>query len=122
MRTRFACRLRLYQTRLNCAMQYTGRLQIAKGNQEKPPVNPMRHVYPPALRLSSVLLLLGLSACAAVEDSPLSSSQLQRQYDKTLTKTEQQAVISDLQSTTSKKENEAGDKAPAGAESEENTN
>ena len=104
-------------------MQYTGRLQIAKGNQEKPPVKPMRHVYPPALRLSAVLLLLGLSACAAVEDSPLSSSQLQRQYDKTLTKTEQQAVISDLRNATPKKENEAGEKASSGAESEEtNTN
>jgi hypothetical protein len=103
-------------------MQYTGRLQIAKGNQEKPPLNPMRHVYPPALRFSAVVLLLGLSACAAVEDSPLSSSQLQRQYHKTLTKTEQQAVISDLQSATPKKENEAGGEAPAGAESEDNTN
>jgi len=95
-------------------MQYTGRLQIAMGNQEKPPLNLMRHVYPPALRLSAVLLLLGLSACAAVEDSPLSSSQLQRQYDKTLTKTEQQAVISDLQSATSKKEGDTGgDNDPA---------
>ena len=91
-------------------MQYTGRWQIAKGNQQKPPLNRMRHVYPPALRLSAVLLLLGLSACAGVEDSPLSSSQLQRQYDKTLTKTEQQAVISDLQGATAKKEGEGGDK------------
>jgi hypothetical protein len=73
----------------------------------------MRHVHPPALRLSGVLLLLGLSACAAVEDSPLSSSQLQRQYDKTLTKTEQQAVISDLQGATTKKE---GEKAGEGGE------
>ncbi|HET9935838.1 MAG TPA: hypothetical protein VFQ29_05195 [Methyloceanibacter sp.] len=70
----------------------------------------MRHVYPPALRLSAVLLLLGLSACASVEDSPLSSSQLQRQYDKTLTKTEQQAVISDLQGATAKKEGKGGEK------------
>jgi len=91
-------------------MQYTGRLQIAKGNQQKPPLNRMRHVYPPALRLSAVLLLLGLSACAGVEDSPLSSSQLQRQYDKTLTKTEQQAVISDLQGATAKKEGKGGEK------------
>jgi hypothetical protein len=71
----------------------------------------MRHVHPPVLRFSAVLLLLGLSACAAVEDSPLSSSQLQRQYDKTLTKTEQQAVISDLQGATAKKEGEGGEKA-----------
>src|SRR5262245_21827366 len=114
MRTSFDCRLRLYQRRLNSVMQYTGRLQIARGNQQKPPSNRMRHVHPPALRFSAVLLLLGLSACAAVEDSPLSSSQLQRQYDKTLTKTEQQAVISDLQSATSKKEGDTGgDNDPA---------
>jgi hypothetical protein len=88
-------------------MQYTGRLQIAKGNPQKPPSNRMRHVYPPALRLSAVLLVLGLSACAGgMEDSPLSSTELQRQYDKTLTKTEQQAVISDLQGATAKKEGE----------------
>jgi hypothetical protein len=87
-------------------MRYTGRLQIAKGNQQKPPLNRMRHVYP-ALRLSA--LLLGLSACAGVEDSPLSSSQLQRQYDKTLTKTEQKAVISDLQGATAKKEGDTGE-------------
>lgn len=91
-------------------MQYTGRWQIAKGNQQKPPLNRMRHVYPPALRLSAVLLLLGLSDCASFEDSPLSSSQLQRQYDKTLTKTEQQAVISDLQGATAKKEGKGGEK------------
>ena len=106
-------------------MQYTGRLQIAKGNQEKPPLNRMRHVYPPALRLSAVLLLLGLSACASVEDSPLSSTQLQRQYDKTLTKTEQQAVISDLQGATTKKEGEGGEKEGAendAATEDDNTN
>jgi hypothetical protein len=91
-------------------MQYTGRLQIAKGNQQKPFPNRMRHLYPPVLRLCAVLLLPGLSACAAVEDSPLSSKQLQRQYDKTLTKTEQQAVISDLQGATTKKEGENGEK------------
>ena len=88
-------------------MQYRERLQIAKGNQQKRPPNRMRHVYPPALRLSAILLTLGLSACAdtlAVEDSPPSSSQLQRQYDKTLSKAEQQAVISDLQGATAKKE------------------
>jgi hypothetical protein len=106
-------------------MQYTGRWQIAKGNQQKPPLNRMRHVYPPALRLSAVLLLLGLSACASVEDSPLSSTQLQRQYDKTLTKTEQQAVISDLQGATAKKEEEGGEKDGAeddAATEDDNTN
>ena len=106
-------------------MQYTGRWQIAKGNQQKPPFNRMRHVYPPALRLSAVLLLLGLSACASFEDSPLSSSQLQRQYDKTLTKTEQQAVISDLQGAAAKKEGEGGEKDGAendAATEDDNTN
>ena len=106
-------------------MQYTGRLQIAKGNQQKPPLNRMRHVYPPALRLSAVLLLLGLSACAgAVEDSPLSSTELQRQYDKTLTKTEQKAVISDLQGATVKKEGEGdtGEEDNDPASESDNTN
>lgn len=85
----------------------------------------MRYVHPPALRLSAVLLMLGLSACAdtlAVGDSPPSSSQLQRQYDKTLTKAEQQAVISDLQGATAKKETEAGGEATTATESGENTN
>src|SRR5262245_3175547 len=122
MRTRFACRLRLYQTRLNCAMQYTGRWQIAKGNPQKPSLNRMRHLYPPALRLSGVLLVLGLSACASVEDSPLTSSQLQRQYDKTLTKTEQKAVISDLQGATAKKEGDSGGEANDSTTESDNTN
>ena len=62
------------------------------------------------LHLFSLLLPLGLCACAdtlAVEESPPTSAQLQRSYDKTLTKSEQQAVISDLQSATAKKEGEA---------------
>lgn len=84
-------------------------------------------IYSSALRLSAVLLVFGLSACAdtmAVEDSPPSSAKLQRQYDKTLTKAEQQAVISDMQSATAKKENEADkeDTGTTGTESGENTN
>ena len=71
------------------------------------------------LRLLGVLLPLGLSACAdmmASGDAPPSSRQLQRDYDKTLTKTEQKAVISDLQSATAKKQGEAdaGDSATTG--------
>ena len=84
----------------------------------------MRHVYRPALALSAVLLLLGLSACAdmlAVEDSPPASTQLQRQYDKTLTKAEQQAVISDLQNATPKKEGDADVENDATTEAD-NTN
>ena len=63
------------------------------------------------LRLVGILLPLGLCACADAltsEDAPPSSRQLQRDYDKTLTKTEQKAVISDLQSATAKKQGEAG--------------
>jgi hypothetical protein len=79
------------------------------------------------LRLLCILLPLGLCACAdtmTAEDSPPTSRQLQRQYDKTLTKAERQAVITDLQSATAKKETKAGaeDPAAAGAESGENTN
>ena len=84
----------------------------------------MRHVYPPALRLSAVLLVAGLSACAdtlAVNDSPPTSAQLQRQYDKTLTKAEQQAVISDMQGTTAKKEGEDAVENDATTE-DDNTN
>ena len=103
-------------------MKYTGLLKIAMGNKKKPLLNRMQHVYPPALQLSAVLLLLGLSACAGVEDSPLSSSQLQRQYDKTLTKTEQQAVISDLQGATAKKEGGTGEEDNDPATESDNTN
>ncbi len=60
----------------------------------------------------------------AVEDSPPSSKVLQRDYDKTLTKDEQQAVITDLQSATAKKEGESDTEGAAKpeAESGENTN
>jgi hypothetical protein len=67
--------------------------------------------------------LLGLSACAGgVEDSPLSSTELQRQYDKTLTKTEQKAVISDLQGATAKKEGDTGEEDNDPASKSDNTN
>jgi hypothetical protein len=56
-----------------------------------------------------------------VEDSPLSSTELQRQYDKTLTKTEQQAVISDLQGATAKKEGDTAEENDPATESD-NTN
>ena len=60
----------------------------------------LRMVGRSALRLLAVLLPLGLGACADTLTSgqPVaSSSELLREYDKTLTKTEQEAVISELQ-------------------------
>lgn len=104
-------------------MQYRGRLQIAKGNQQHP-LNGMRHAYSQALRLSALLILCGLAACSDTltsESSPPSSQQLQREYDKTLTKAEQQAVISDMQSATAKKAADTGAKNEATTE-EDNTN
>jgi uncharacterized membrane protein YgcG len=80
------------------------------------------------LALLGVPLLLGLCACADTmtsEDSPPTSRQLQRDYDKTLTKAEQEAVISDLQSATNKKkqgEATAKSGASTGAESTADTN
>ena len=57
-----------------------------------------------------MVLLLGLSACSetmTMSASPPSSAALQRHYEKTLTKAEQEAVISDLQSAAGKKQGEA---------------
>jgi hypothetical protein len=53
-----------------------------------------------ALRILAVLTPLALAACADTVNSgqPLASnSELQRQYDKTMTKTEQADAISDLE-------------------------
>jgi len=76
-----------------------------------------------ALRLLAVLLPLGLGACADTLTSKetTSSTTLQRDYDKTLTKAEQKAVIDDMQSATAKKEGaEASDPtASTGAQSAE---
>ena len=62
----------------------------------------------PVLRLLFVLLPLWLSACADTMTSGevTSSSQLLKDYDKTLTKTEQQAAISDLQGAKAKQQEE----------------
>ncbi|MBC8013488.1 MAG: hypothetical protein H7X74_05335 [Methyloceanibacter sp.] len=62
-----------------------------------------------SFRLLPVLLTLGLSACAdtLTSEETTSSTTLQRDYDKTLTKAEQKAVISDLQSATTKKQGAA---------------
>jgi hypothetical protein len=52
-----------------------------------------------SLRLLAVLFPLGLSACAdsMTQDQVTSLTTLRRGYDKTLTKEEQQAAISDLE-------------------------
>ncbi len=79
-----------------------------------------------SLRLLAVLLPLGLGACADTLTSKdtASSTTLQRDYDKTLTKSEQQAVISDLQNATAKPQGaEASDPtASTGAQSAEKQN
>lgn len=51
-----------------------------------------------ALRLLAALVPLALTACAdALTSQPVATNaQLQRDYDKTMTKTEQAAAISDL--------------------------
>ena len=57
------------------------------------------------LRLLTVLLPLSLAACADTLTSKetASSTTLQRDYDKTLTKAEQKAAIDDMQSVSKKK-------------------
>ncbi len=59
-----------------------------------------------SLRLLAVLLPLGLSACADALTSGevASSSELQRGYDKTLTKDEQKAAISELENAKAKQQ------------------
>jgi hypothetical protein len=72
-----------------------------------------------ALRLLAVLFPLGLGACAdtLTSEDAKSSTALQREYDKTLTKSEQKAVISELQSATAKRDNaEAPEPASGGTE------
>ena len=78
-----------------------------------------------ALRLLAVLLPLGLGACADTLTSKetTSSTTLRRDYDKTLTKSEQKAVIDDLQSATAKpQDGEAPETASTGAQSDEQQN
>jgi hypothetical protein len=95
------------------------------GNQQKHVLNRMPRARS-LRRLGLLLLGLGLSACAdsTTLNSPPSSRVLQRDYDKTLTKAEQQAVITDLQSATAKKESEAGGAGGAKTEAQpgQNTN
>jgi hypothetical protein len=72
----------------------------------------MPHLLPRrSLRLlAAALLPLSLGACAdkfSLGQPIPTSSQLQREYDKTLTKDEQKAVISDMQSAAEKRQNPA---------------
>jgi hypothetical protein len=74
-------------------------------------IRPHRHALP---GLIGVVLLLGLSACSeavTLSDSPPSSAALQRQYQKALTKAEQEAMISDLQKAAAKKDEAKAEKA-----------
>jgi len=79
-----------------------------------------------ALRLLTVLLTLGVVACAdtITSNEASSSNQLLKDYDKTLTKTEQQAVISDLQGAKAKQQDEVSPATTGstGAKSAENQN
>lgn len=57
-----------------------------------------------SLRLLAVAIPLWLSACADTmrSEETTSNATLQRQYERTLSKSEQEAVISDMQSATAK--------------------
>ena len=61
-----------------------------------------------SLRLFAVVAPLGLSACADTlrSDETTSNATLQRDYERTLSKSEQEAVISDMQSATAKAKSE----------------
>jgi hypothetical protein len=87
-------------------MQYSKWETIANrhGEPTRPTIMP-RAPSGLCLRLLAVLIPLGLSACAdtLTSEEATSSATLQRDYDKTLTRTEQKAVITDLQSATAKK-------------------
>jgi hypothetical protein len=64
----------------------------------------------------AVLLPLGLAACADTMTSgqPVTSNtELLRDYDKTLTRTEQKAVISELQNEQAKRQGAASPDASA---------
>ena len=60
----------------------------------------------PSFSLIALLLTLALGACAetATSDEVTSSATLLREYDKTLTKSEQKAIISELQSAKAKQQ------------------
>jgi uncharacterized membrane protein YgcG len=86
-------------------------LPIATGKQQEQAMNRTLCLRGrPSLRLLALALPLGLSACAnalTYQASPPASRQLAHDYDNTLTKSQQQAAISDLQSATAKKQGDA---------------
>jgi len=85
-------------------------LPIVTGNQqEQSPEFMLRTLSRTGLRLLAVLLPLGLGACADTLTSKevSSSSALLKDYDKTLTKSEQEAAISDLKNAKAKAQGEA---------------
>ena len=101
-------------------------MPIATGKQREQAMNraPCPHGRP-SLRLLALVLPLGLSACAnalTYQASPPPSRQLAHDYDNTLTKSQQQAAISDLQSATKKPAAPATGDAATETKSGEGTN
>ena len=99
---------------------------VTRNQQEQSPEFMLRTLPRPGLRLLAVLLTLGLGACAdtLTSNEVSSSSALLKDYDKTLTKSEQQAVISDLKNAKAKQQGEeppqeTGSTAAPGAKSAE---
>jgi len=86
-------------------------LPIATGKQQEQAMNRLRSLHGRrSLRLLALALPLGLCACAnalTYQASPPPSRQLAHDYDNTLTKSQQQAAISDLQSAAAKKQGDA---------------
>src|SRR5262249_49592675 len=93
--------------------------QSQRGNQQEQTPNVMLRMLPRlALRLLAALVPLALAGCvdALTSGQPVATNaQLQRDYDKTMTKTEQAAAISDLAQEKLKQDNsgETGTGAPA---------
>jgi hypothetical protein len=73
------------------------------------------------LRLLAVLLPLAVSACAdtLTSEETKSSTSLRRDYEKTLTKAEKKAVISDLQDAQTKQQSGGQSAATGGGNAAE---
>ena len=96
-------------------------MPIATGKQQEQAMNRLRSLHGRrSLRLLALALPLGLCACAnalTYQASPPPSRQLAHDYDNTLTKSQQQAAISGLQSAAAKKQGDTatGDAATGNA-------